>query len=772
MQVTDRRQGQQMNELPESLFTPLTEREWCVQIEDAIDRRNPEAPALIAKALEAYPSSGDILSIAAMEAVLRGKADQALRYLKRFRKWYEPSPDALATEAIALAQLGRWPLAKALVDQNGLTQYRPTALFCAAGEDMGKRWLRSIARWQPTPDGKPAGKTTRHPLPKLAPKAQPVVVPPSASPAPAPEASGFPALRRFSFPLPVEFRLPSVEVYRELDQPSQSSHEDCLLLNAYAHLALVKGFDDLLCLDHLCGVTSFWYQIETVRKVLKQFRGRVLLADEVGLGKTIEACMILKEYTLRGMAERVLILTPPSLVGQWDEEVRTKFGMAFATSHDALFRDDPAAFWAQPRIIASLASARTPRHFDWVTGQPRDLVIVDEAHHLKDRRSRNWQVVDALQKRFLLLLSATPVQNNLVELYNLLTLLKPGLFKTESDFKASYVTPRQPRSPSNRERLQTLMRDVMIRNTRALVDVKLPPRQALTVRVDPDDAERDSYAALSESIREACRAPTAGHHRMALNHLLQAAGSSPAAAEAALGRMAKGECPGGWTALRDRYAALDGASAKTRALLEILRRNPAEKKMVFARYNATLDQLAAVLTAEGIAHARFDGHLSGPQKDAAIVTFRDAVPVLLCSEAGGEGRNVQFCNTLVNFDLHWNPQAIEQRIGRIHRIGQTREVFVFNLSVRHTLEDRLLAILDEKINMFELVVGEIQAILGEMDEDHDLAELVFSAWIAETETHRDTAFEALETRLLDARDRYKQVKDYDEDLFGEEFTTG
>ncbi|MEI8122305.1 MAG: SNF2-related protein [bacterium] len=742
---------------------------WAVRLAEAIATHDKDLSALAAKAVDVLPASGEILAEAALASIVAGEPDQALRFIKRLHKWYTPHYSSLIYEAIALAQLGRWPLAKGLLDKHKLSHRPMQQVFAPGSLDFGRRWIKKIALWKPTQEVKPVRMEAPSQIKPVSVKQD---VEASNPPLPVAAEATVPALRRFTFPLPVEFHCPGADAYQELDRQPPASREDCLLLNAYAHLALVKGFDDLLCLDQLCGVTSFWYQIETVRKVLKQFRGRVLLADEVGLGKTIEACMVLKEYTLRGMAERVLILTPPSLVGQWEEEVRTKFGMEFATSHDALFRDDPAAFWAQPRIIASLASARTTRHFEWVTGNPRDLVIVDEAHHLKDRRSRNWQVVDALQKRFLLLLSATPVQNKLVELYNLLTLLKPGLFKTESDFKASYVTPRQPRSPANRDRLQSLMRDVMIRNTRALVDVKLPPRQALTVRVDPDDAERDCYAALSEAIRETCRKSAAGHHRMALNHLLQAAGSSPAAAQASLDRLSKGECPGDWAALRDRYAALGGESAKTRALLEILRRNPDEKKMVFARYNATLDRLATVLAAEGIAYARFDGHQSGPQKDAAIAEFRDIVPVLLCSEAGGEGRNVQFCNTLVNFDLHWNPQAIEQRIGRVHRIGQEREVFVFNLSVRHTLEDRLLAILDEKINMFELVVGEIQAILGEMDEDHDLAELVFSAWVAETESHRDSAFTALEERLLEARDRYKEVKEYDEELFGEEFATG
>lgn len=212
-----------------------------------------------------------------------------------------------------------------------------------------------------------------------------------------------------------------------------------LLRERFAHLGLAQGFDELLCLPHLRGIETFWHQVETVRKVLKQFRGWVLLADELGLGKTIEAGMVLKEYLLRGMAERVLVLTPASLVGQWREELETKFDVPCATTHDALLRDDPDRFWDQKRIAASLPTARRREHAERLSMRDFDLVIVDEAHHLRDRASQSYKLVDRLNKRFLLLLSATPVQNDLVELYNLLTLLKPGIFKTLKEFRAAYM---------------------------------------------------------------------------------------------------------------------------------------------------------------------------------------------------------------------------------------------------------------------------------------------------------------------------------------------
>ena len=117
--------------------------------------------------------------------------------------------------------------------------------------------------------------------------------------------------------------------------------------------------------------------------------------------------------------------------------------------------------------------------------------------------------------------------------------------------------------------------------------------------------------------------------------------------------------------------------------------------------------------------------------------------MLLCTESGGEGRNIQFCNTLINFDVPWNPMAIEQRIGRIDRIGQQREVYVFNLVTRGTLEEEILHLLDEKIAMFELVVGEVEAILGGLDEDRDFAELILDAWLHTTEESRSEALDAL-----------------------------
>ncbi|MEJ2166744.1 MAG: SNF2-related protein, partial [Desulfobacterales bacterium] len=204
------------------------------------------------------------------------------------------------------------------------------------------------------------------------------------------------------------------------------------------------SFENLICLSDLHDVRSLWYQEETARKVLKGFRGRALLSDEVGLGKTIEAAIVLKEYIQRGIVKSALILTPTTLVSQWQEELQTKFRLRFPSTDDPDFHKRGLEFWQAPYILASINQAKSKRNISAVTQREYDLVIVDEAHHLKNRNTLNWKLVNSLKKRFLLLLTATPVENNLMELYNLITLLKPGQLKTASAFRNEFMTRGDP----------------------------------------------------------------------------------------------------------------------------------------------------------------------------------------------------------------------------------------------------------------------------------------------------------------------------------------
>lgn len=566
-----------------------------------------------------------------------------------------------------------------------------------------------------------------------------------------------------SYTIPVRFSLSDFSAMSAMLQ-NPGPLTECQLRVDYANLNIQSGFDDLLCLNAVQGVERYWYQIETAKKVLKYFHGRVLLCDEVGLGKTIEAGILMKEYLLRGMVKNILVLTPAPLVSQWQEEMSQKFGISFVTTEDPLLNADPDRFWQQRFIIASIHTAKGSKNFARVASNFYDLVVVDEAHHLKNRNTLNWKLVNEIKKRFMFFLTATPVQNNLIELFNLITLLKPGQFKTERLFKQEYVQRRDPSAPANKERLRQLLRDVMIRNTRSAIDLKLPRRFAVTRRSEPSATERELYEGITDFVRARCDSLS----RPVLQLLMREAGSSPAALKATLARL-RPEYPEPLDRLLDLIETV-GKSSREKALLEILRKNPDEKKVVFTQYLKSLHSIASLLRQQGLPFAVFSGDLPAREKDEAIQRFREDTPVLLSTESGGEGRNLQFCNTLINFDLPWNPMRIEQRVGRLHRIGQTRDVFIFNLSVQETVEDHILYILENKINMFEMVIGEIEPLLGYLGEEREFEEVVMEIWLRSNDRNEaHSRFEALGQSLVQARSSYLSSKELDREIFGEDY---
>ena len=565
-------------------------------------------------------------------------------------------------------------------------------------------------------------------------------------------------------------------------------------------LMLVSGFDELACRDSL-DFMPFDYQIKAAQTALRRLRGRGLLCDEVGLGKTIEAGLVLKEYLVRQMAGRVLILTPPALVEQWREELANKFRLGdFVASFDPDFRALGAQAWANfPCVIASLATARRAEHRQAITQIVYDLVIVDEAHHLKNRASVSWKFVNALQKKYILLLTATPVQNSLDELYNLITILKPGQLKTPREFQKQFVAHGDPRLPKNRGRLRELLADVMVRHVRGQVGLQLPPRRAHVVRLALGLDERALYDDVSAFVRaqikpagetpeengereEPGEAPVLSTaHRFTLQTLQREIGSSPLAARPTLLKLAQS---GVMQAHRDELLALADRAvnvhtwAKAAALEKLLQPfaqaapgSDPGKVIIFTHFRVTLDMLAERLRKLGLDFVMYHGGMSAVEKNEAIRRFEKSARVLLSTEAAGEGRNLQFCRTMVNFDLPWNPMRIEQRVGRIHRVGQTREVDIFNLSAEGTIEDYILDILDRKLNMFELVIGEMDMILGQLSDERDFEDLVMDVWArAQTPEQAATGFAELGDALVEARESYQHTREYDEALFGQDFS--
>lgn len=573
-------------------------------------------------------------------------------------------------------------------------------------------------------------------------------------------------------PKPEPNSLPQVPVMVDFaDSPwsglaESGSIEDFLQVETAALWWVSNQSDDLLCLPW-CQIERFDYQIRTALRVIGPLRGRALLSDEVGLGKTIESGLVLKELVTRGMVSRFLVLTVPSLIDQWEEELEAKFNLKTATTNHPTFKADPERFWREERaIVASLHTFKSPKHCSVAAAQSWDMLIVDEAHYLRNAASQAWKAVNATPRKFLLLLTATPVQNSLEELYHLVTLLRPGQLPPPQEFRRRFIDPKRPHQPKEPEELRRLLGQVMIRNTRANAGIELPPRRAETVFFEPIAAEAAFWVDWENDLRSTLERLSANQAQLWGRLLLQAAGSSPMAWRDALKKFPEVEAAVRWR----KNAPLRESWQKKIGLLVPLAQT-ASHLVVFSQFLATQAGLEQSLREAGISVFLINGQTPAVERQPITEKFRRQGGVLLLTHSGTEGRNLQFCHRLVNFDLPWNPMEIEQRIGRLHRIGQEKPVEIYNLVQAGTLQAHLLEILQDKLNLFELVVGESGLILGDRFSSDDFAEEVFLRW-RQAGGDLAGAFNALGRELQAARHHYDEVRNLDETLFSDEYEAG
>jgi SNF2 family DNA or RNA helicase len=568
-------------------------------------------------------------------------------------------------------------------------------------------------------------------------------------------------------------------------QPDTLEHYR-LRLRAEA-LRLSAGFERLISLDEL-DVDHYEHQIEAALRALRDLRGRALLADEVGLGKTIEAGIIMKELIQRGLVRTVLVLTPASLTEQWREELSHKFHEEFSVM-EAPAQWDAVKDAEYGRWIVSLDRAKLGNYSERVLAREYDLLIVDEAHKLKNRTTLAWQFVNQLRKRYVLMLTATPVQNDLMELYSLITILSPGQLGTVRGFRRTIVDKSDDRRPKNAKSLKRLLNDVMIRNRRSKVNLTFPRRQAAVYHLSLSEPEWQLYQGVTDYIRLRFRqAESDKHLRLTLVVLQKELSSSPQALAHTLRKMAADR--GHTAAVRQQlegFLALAESipiSRKLLAVKELLDKYPGQF-LIFTEYRATQESIITQLRTWGIEAAAFHGGMDIHQKEAAIAAFRgdDAaeetlapqtgrerkkavrpagapVRVLVSTESGAEGRNLQFCHQLINYDLPWNPMRVEQRIGRLHRLGQVHDVTIFNLSCNETIESHVIDLLARKIRMFELVIGELDLILGNIEGSKSFEDLLREAWEASADDlELRERMNALGELIARARDSYSRVRE-------------
>lgn len=532
------------------------------------------------------------------------------------------------------------------------------------------------------------------------------------------------------------------------------------LLTKASTLRLDSGFQRLISPDTFKDWQPFEHQKATALKVIKELRGRALLADEVGLGKTVEAGLILKEYMLRGLARRVLILTPASLVTQWQEELHMKFGLDFSICNKV---ED----WARlDRIVASIDTAKRSPHSDQILKLKYDLVIIDEAHKLKNSATLGWRFVDKIKKKYILMLTATPVQNDLEELFNMITLLKPGQLKTFEAFKEEFMEDRL--SPKNAPRLKQLLSDVMIRNRRRATGIVFPKRDVKTVMVDLSSEEREFYEGITEYIRKSHLERRGSP--LSFVTLEKLACSSTRGAAGMLNNMLKNQklSQADFEALYSLYKMAVSIRENRKAqVVKDLIGELDEKVIIFTEFRQTQEFLTEELGDAGISVVTFHGGMKYQEKDEAIDEFRGSKDVLISTEAGGEGRNLQFCSNLINYDLPWNPMKLEQRIGRVHRLGQKKDVRILNLAAAETIEAYILYLLDKKINMFQLVVGELDMIISNIEGKGSFEESLFQILIqSKNQEDMEERIEEFGKKLEEARENYRNITLLDEEIFG------
>lgn len=464
---------------------------------------------------------------------------------------------------------------------------------------------------------------------------------------------------------------------------------------------LIPEFSGLQAPKFLTNLQLLPHQVEAAQTVIEKMNGKAILADEVGLGKTIEAGLIMKEYMIRGIVKKVLILVPASLQNQWVTELNIRFFIP------AIPYKKNTPLEQYDVVVMSMDTAKKSPHREKIYEQDYDMIIIDEAHKLKNHKTQIYEFVQSLKKKFCLLLTATPIQNDIFEIFYLVSLLKPGHLGNYETFQSSFSATKN--SLEHEKYLKELVNQVMVRNRRQDTGIEWTNRQVETIPIKFTDEERQVYDMIFELksispvfsssftmvtlLKEMCSSKEATF--LTLNKMLQKCITKEEMdyIEEIIERLMKLEI-----------------NSKVEKAYEIIK-NANDKVIIFTEYRATQAYIQWYLNTKGVTSVLFNGKFSKSKRDWVKQLFRERDQVLIATESGGEGINLQFCHHVINYDLPWNPMKLEQRIGRVHRLGQESDVHIYNLAIEDTIEQKILNLLGEKIDVFEKVVGDLDDIL-------------------------------------------------------------
>jgi HKD family nuclease/ERCC4-related helicase len=601
--------------------------------------------------------------------------------------------------------------------------------------------------------------------------------------------------------------------------------EHFALLTEATRLSLAHAHDRLVSLSN-SRTKLEPYQVQAVHKVISAWDQRFLIADDVGLGKTVEAGMVMRELAARERADKVLIVAPAGLVLQWRREMSEKFDERFEVLNSSKLREwrstRPAGeelSTRYPRAVVSLDLAKMDVHTQDFGSAPWDIVIFDEAHKVARRgygetTSLRHKLAEDIAPNAdsLLLLSATPHDGNPEAFHSLISLLDPFLVADPYE-----ITPEQ-------------IHPITIR--RGKMDIKdedgnplFPPRHVDTTAVTFTSKELQLYQAVTDYVRyyyklaEEMRNTAVGfvmvllqkrmvssihaircsleRRLIALKHpeaavltqaelreLREKEEDEEALSDAereelqrkletarlTLGEPQRHEEIARVTRLVEmaKVIEIDSKARELQAFVGgVLERAPHEKILIFTEYTDTLDYLREEVLSDfepiAVIHGGMDMETRQQQEDH----FKEPqVRLMLATDAAGEGINLQFCHLMVNYELPWNPNRIEQRIGRLHRYGQDHDVRVYNLQVTNTREGQILSRLLEKMEKIEQQLGGyVPNILGVRASNETvnldkLSDLMMDALSGDTEV--EVTLEAVEQALDERQKMYEQVE---QDLF-------
>lgn len=586
------------------------------------------------------------------------------------------------------------------------------------------------------------------------------------------------------------------------------------------------------------------HQVDAALFALKSpFAKGVLLADEVGLGKTIEAGLVMSQRWAE-RRRRILLVVPASLRKQWQQELHEKFSIRSIILDAKTYGDQrrggiPHPFEARDAIVIVSYEFAARKDSD-VRAVLWDLVVFDEAHRLRNVHKKTGKrakiLKEAVNGRFKILLTATPLQNSLTELYGIVSMIDDMHFGGENAFKAQYMGANSTPASQQilRERLKTICHRTLRRQVQEAGHINFRQRRAVTFQFEPYDVETALYEQLSEYLQNpdtiaygsrtnalvilqarkslgSSTAAVAGYLDTLLERLRQKQRASSAMTDDFEETFAEeqedlddedGDAdepidPVKLAAeimhvesMRDlaRGIGVNGKGEKLIANLpivldEIAAKGGRRKAVIFTESVRTQRYIHQMLTENGYAdqivlmngsnsdpdsravyeawrarHAgsdRISGSKTSDMKAAIVDAFRsDEKTVLIATESGAEGINLQFCSLLINYDLPWNPQRVEQRIGRCHRYGQLVDVTVVNmLNLKNRTEARIHELLEQKLHLFEGVFGASDEVLGILtdgiDFEREVLRIVQSCRSAE---EADAEFDLLTARIQDSID--------------------